>query len=605
MPSLTNDEYTINIKTTADTAGATKAEDALKKVGHQTQQVDEKSKSAGGGMGGLVGQFAAGNIAANLATNAFSGLKNQFMSTIGLAEQQQNAQAQLNNALKSTGDASGMTIQGLNGIAESTQKTTTFSKLDTEQAETTMLTYTNIGKNVFPQTMTAAENMATRFGISLPNASKLLGRALNDPAHGMTALTRYLGTLSPAMQQNIKDMEASGNSAGAQALLIDQLNHKMGGAAATAAQTFSGKMAQMKNRIDDAKIAIGTGLMHAATKVFNYFSGHKQVLEAIGFALAGIGLVILISLAPAIWGAVTAFAAMALAALPFIAAGIAIGLIAFEVVKHWKTLKKWFDDLWKDLKQWFKDGVNFIKQNWELLAGILVLPLLPVLLLWKYFHKQITKIFTEAVADVMRIWNAIIGFFSSVWNGIKIVFNVVKGWIVDFFKDEYNGIINIWNGITGFFSGLWNGIKATVSKIGTILSGAFRDAFNAIIGLWDNTMGKIFHGQKIGIGPVHFDLPNLNIPKMALGGIVTKPTIAMIGEAGSEAVIPLSKLGSGGSLGMPSSSNNVDNSQQSQTTINIQHVSIASPEAAKEWFNQLNGDSTLVRNGLTPSQGMA
>jgi hypothetical protein len=68
--------------------------------------------------------------------------------------------------------------------------------------------------------------------------------------------------------------------------------------------------------------------------------------------------------------------------------------------------------------------------------------------------------------------------------------------------------------------------------------------FNGIATAWNNTVGKIkftVPGWVPGIGGKGFDMPD--IPMLANGGIVTGPTLAMIGEAGPEAVIPLDRMG--------------------------------------------------------------
>ena len=75
--------------------------------------------------------------------------------------------------------------------------------------------------------------------------------------------------------------------------------------------------------------------------------------------------------------------------------------------------------------------------------------------------------------------------------------------------------------------------------------------FNGIAKIWNNTFGKL--SFKVpdwvpGIGGKGFDVPD--IPMLAAGGIVTGPTLAMIGEAGPEAVIPLNKLNSMGGGGV-------------------------------------------------------
>jgi hypothetical protein len=96
----------------------------------------------------------------------------------------------------------------------------------------------------------------------------------------------------------------------------------------------------------------------------------------------------------------------------------------------------------------------------------------------------------------------------------------------------------------GVFSLIYNGIKATMGFVADVISAPFKAAFRAVAWLWNNTIGKLSFkvpGWVPGIGGSGFDVPD--IPMLAQGGIVTSPTLAMIGEAGPEAVIPLSKMG--------------------------------------------------------------
>jgi hypothetical protein len=75
----------------------------------------------------------------------------------------------------------------------------------------------------------------------------------------------------------------------------------------------------------------------------------------------------------------------------------------------------------------------------------------------------------------------------------------------------------------------------------------FKTLFNGIAGLWNNTIGKLSFKAPSwvpGIGGKGFDVPN--IPMLAEGGIVTGPTLAMIGEKGPEAVVPLDRYRGGG-----------------------------------------------------------
>jgi hypothetical protein len=83
--------------------------------------------------------------------------------------------------------------------------------------------------------------------------------------------------------------------------------------------------------------------------------------------------------------------------------------------------------------------------------------------------------------------------------------------------------------------------------IADVIFGPFKTAFNAIAKLWNNTIGKLsftIPSWVPGLGGKGFDVPD--IPMLAEGGIVTSAQLAMIGEKGPEAVIPLSKMGSMG-----------------------------------------------------------
>jgi len=98
------------------------------------------------------------------------------------------------------------------------------------------------------------------------------------------------------------------------------------------------------------------------------------------------------------------------------------------------------------------------------------------------------------------------------------------------------------------FSIIYNGIKATMGFVANVITAPFKAAFRAVASLWNNTIGALSFKVPSwvpGIGGKGFDVPD--IPMLAQGGIVTGPTLAMIGEGrGPEAVIPLSKLGSMG-----------------------------------------------------------
>ena len=91
------------------------------------------------------------------------------------------------------------------------------------------------------------------------------------------------------------------------------------------------------------------------------------------------------------------------------------------------------------------------------------------------------------------------------------------------------------------FTGVVDAIKTAVSTY----IGIYKGLFNGIAKAWNNTIGKLSFKVPSwvpGIGGKGFDVPN--IPELANGGIVNSPTLALIGEAGPEAVVPLDRMGS-------------------------------------------------------------
>lgn len=103
---------------------------------------------------------------------------------------------------------------------------------------------------------------------------------------------------------------------------------------------------------------------------------------------------------------------------------------------------------------------------------------------------------------------------------------------------------NIVDGIADVFQGAFSGVVKIVKNVFDAYVGIYRGLFNKIADIWNATVGGF--GFDIpdwvpGLGGKGFKIPE--IPKLAMGGIVDKPTLALIGEAGPEAVVPLNRAG--------------------------------------------------------------
>jgi len=106
--------------------------------------------------------------------------------------------------------------------------------------------------------------------------------------------------------------------------------------------------------------------------------------------------------------------------------------------------------------------------------------------------------------------------------------------------------------VDGVFNAVKTGVVATLDFLGDYIRGVlnvYKTIFNAIANMWNSTVGKMsfkFPEWVPGFGGKGFSVPK--IPMLAQGGIVTAPTLAMLGERGPEAVVPLRRAGNVGGV---------------------------------------------------------
>ena len=181
-------------------------------------RITADTKNAEGALGGLRG--ALGGIGDILKTGvgvALGGFINEGIGALvgGLgdviqsARDSENANAQLNAVLQSTGGIAGVTADMANELASAFQKTTKFSDETTLAGENMLLTFTNIGKDVFPQATEAMLNLAEKMHTDPEQAAIQLGKALNDPAQGLTALSRVGVSFTEEQKSTIESLMGS------------------------------------------------------------------------------------------------------------------------------------------------------------------------------------------------------------------------------------------------------------------------------------------------------------------------------------------------------------------------------------------------------------
>ena len=177
--------------------------------------------------------------------------------SVNLYRQQQKALAQVEQGLKSTGNAAGLTFEELQKGASDLQKTTLFGDEEILQDATAqLLTFTNIADEQFTRTQKVALDLATRLGGDLKSSSIQLGKALNDPVANLSALSRSGIQFSEEQKKLIKTLAETGRLAEAQTVILDELETQYGGSAEAAAKADGG-FTQLSNSIGDVQETIG------------------------------------------------------------------------------------------------------------------------------------------------------------------------------------------------------------------------------------------------------------------------------------------------------------------------------------------------------------
>lgn len=169
--------------------------------------------------------------------------------------------AQLDAVLKSTGQTAGVTRDMALDLAAGFQQVTMFEDDAVLSGENMLLTFTNIGKDVFPEATKTMLDMSQALGQDLQSSAIQLGKALNDPINGITALQRVGVTFTDSQKATIEQMVKMGDVAGAQKIILAELQREFGGSAVAAGQTFAGQLVILQNKLGDVMETIGGALV--------------------------------------------------------------------------------------------------------------------------------------------------------------------------------------------------------------------------------------------------------------------------------------------------------------------------------------------------------
>lgn len=575
------------------------------------------------------GALAAVGIGA-LAVNAFQA-----------AEESAKIARETERVIKTTGGAANVTAQQVGDLAGNISDLTGADDELIQSSANLLLTFTNIknvageGNDIFSQATALSLDMATALGTDASGAAIQLGKALNDPIKGITALSKSGVSFTEEQKEQIRVLQESGDTLGAQKIILGELSKEFAGAAAAASTPLDHLKVQFGNLqealgaklipiVDAAATWIGERLPVAVdaitgkaqeladgfnqnilpalqsvadfasgtvlpklTELFGFFSEHQLVVPA--FAAVVVGVLVPAFTAWAVEAGLAAVETIAatyplilvVGALAAVAFGLmaaynnsqlfrdVVGAVTALLVDLYNTalvpagtfLRDQFVKVWADLQQvWTAIQANvippliggltmlynnvllpllgFVRENADafkalaVVAGILAAIMATVVVLAigaVIVVIGITIAATAAVVAGIVLWISTMFRLAQVaWD----VFNNVKdavGSAASFIGDKVATIIGIFSSLRDRlnFGGLFDGF-----------ANSFRSAISTVVGIWNrlhftvpsfDAFGVTVGGFSVGVQPI----------ALASGGIVTSPTIALVGEAGPEAVVPL------------------------------------------------------------------
>lgn len=197
---------------------------------------------------------------------AFTAVGAGLKYMIDEASTAENANTKLNAVLRATGGAAGLTAEELNLMSAQMSRLTGIEDDTITNAQAILLTFRQIGSDVFPEAMTVAADMSTVMGGDLNGAVLQLGKALNDPITGLTTLKRVGVSFTESQKDTIRSLQESGDLMGAQAIILEELQAEFGGAAVAAGDTFAGSLEKLRTAIGNVAERPGTKLINFLTQ---------------------------------------------------------------------------------------------------------------------------------------------------------------------------------------------------------------------------------------------------------------------------------------------------------------------------------------------------
>lgn len=394
-------------------------------------------------------------------------------ASIKAAKESADALGQVEAALNSMGNASGRTLEQLQALAGSQMRQSLFDD-DQILREVTanLLTFGRISGEEFDRAQQAALDLSTRLGTDLTSATLLVGKALNDPVKGVSALSRAGIQFTADQKAMIASMVEAGDVAGAQAIILGELEKQFGGAAKAARDADPGaalaqSFANFQEEIGGKLLPLLPAIAGAITGVLDAFGALPGPVQEAVIVIGGlaallgpvaIGIGAAVSAASGLIAAIGGFpvvaslAGAAMTTLLLSPLGLIVGAVAAVVAAwyYWDEIKGIVGNVGSAVSGWWTSNISPTLS--KLKDG-----LLQAGTWWIKMHLVAAK----AVADLARgvktwLQDKLGEIFD--WVGKKI--KQVTG----FFFDMYDAVVG-----NSFVPDMVEGIRIEFAKLQTFM----------------------------------------------------------------------------------------------------------------------------------------
>lgn len=457
-------------------------------------------------------------------------------SSVPAAIESREALAQVEAGLNSMGDAAGRNLKQLTDQAALLQSLSTFDDDDIlKNVTANMLTFGDVADTQFDRAQMAVIDLATRLDTDLKSSTILIGKALNDPIKGLSGLSRVGIKLSADQEALAKSLAATGDIAGAQNVILNELEKQYAGSAKAARDAAPGSdtidaWRNFQETVGDIVLNVLPPLTNVLTGVLDGFNnlspgtqqfiiGAGAMLAVLGPVLIGLGGIVQLA-APLLAAMATVGSAASVAAgggalggLAAVLAGAKAGVVGLVaalgpilipiaavaaagalIYANWDKIgpvlanlaARFTETLGPKLSALIATVSGALTALWDGPLGSAIRSVIDVIgSLGAIFLNIFGEVIVRAISAAIDIISGLVSHITSV---VGVIASLLTGdfagaWqgVKDIISNAINTAINVIASLTGFAP---NAIKNMVADIGRSITGT-------LSGIWDSAIAKI------------------------------------------------------------------------------------------------------------------